>query len=117
MRRRRDSASTEMCSRLVSYVMSQTSLDQRSLAAALGLSPAFVSRVRHGERCFTLDHLRRIETLLGQPIGELLSLALPGKRSRDPRIAELQTRAAEMLETANRIRRMAIHPRTRKAAG
>lgn len=41
------------------------------------VSPAFISRVRRGERGFTLDHLELLESIMGAPLGALLLAAVP----------------------------------------
>lgn len=97
--------SRSLSSGLVEHLLSQMSVSQEELAHRLSLSPAFLSRVRHGERSFTVEHLLRIEDIVHQPIGAILLAIRPAKATHDPRFMELQAMAREGLSNATALER------------
>lgn len=49
----------------------------KEIGALMGVKESFVSRVRHRQRSFTLDHLTKLETALGKPLPAILVHATP----------------------------------------
>jgi len=93
-----------LSSALVEHLLKTSGTTQEKIATALGVSPAFVSRVRSGERSFTIDHLLLVEELLDQPIGAILLAIRKARPSDDPALARLQKLAQDGLEKADKLR-------------
>jgi len=49
----------------------------REIGELMGLKESFISRVRKGERSFTLQRLQKLETSLGKPLTMILIEATP----------------------------------------
>ncbi len=75
--RERRKVSSDVSASLVEYVLKESRLTQDQLAEILEVSPAFISRVRGGERSFTIDHLAALESLMKVPLGAILLAAAP----------------------------------------
>ena len=73
----RRKVSSDVSAAVVTYVLREKRLTQEELAEAIEVSPAFISRVRTGERSLTVDHLKALEGITGVPLGALLLAAVP----------------------------------------
>ena len=73
----RRKVSSDVSAALVDYILKAGAISQDRLAEALEVSPAFISRIRAGERSFTVDHLASMEKLLEIPLGAILLAAVP----------------------------------------
>lgn len=49
----------------------------KEIGSLMGVKESFVSRVRHGQRSFTLEHLTKLEKALGKPLPAILVHATP----------------------------------------
>jgi transcriptional regulator with XRE-family HTH domain len=98
----RRKVSSDVSAALVEYVLKEASISQESLADALEVSPAFISRVRARERSFTVDHLAAFETLMNVPLGAVLlaAIPLPKPRSETKKLHDLARQAIAQADTA-----------------
>lgn len=88
-------------SALVEYILAEKSLTQEALAEVLEVSASFISRVRSGERAFTLDHLQAIEERLDMPLGALF-LATMKSPPADPKLARARELAVAALAAGDK---------------
>ncbi len=72
---------------LAAYVMEKHGLNQKELAAVLGVGQSFISRVARGERNFTFAHANALAAHLGVPVAVLIWRTL-GPADGDPRFQE-----------------------------
>src|SRR4051794_24522193 len=68
--------SSELSSDIVGFLLHRGHT-QSQIAKILGVSAPFVSLVKNRERSLTLDHVERLHTRLGIPLGEFF-IALAG---------------------------------------
>lgn len=87
---------------VIAYVLREKQLTQEQLADALEVSPAFVSRVRTGERSLTIDHLTALEGITGVPLGALLLAAVPLREPKG-KMKKLHEMAREAIAQADRV--------------
>jgi transcriptional regulator with XRE-family HTH domain len=103
----RRTVSSDVSAALVEYVLREKGLSQEQLADAIEVSPAFISRVRTGQRSFSIDHLAAFEWLMNVPLGALLLAAVPIPKPR-PELKRLHELARQAIEqgdsTASAIR-------------
>lgn len=99
---------------LVNHLLARLNLNQEELATRLDVSPAFLSRVRSGQRALTIAHLQKIEDVTREPLGAILLAIRKPHASEDPRWSKLRSMAREGLEAATALER-AI--RSRQTAG
>jgi transcriptional regulator with XRE-family HTH domain len=107
----RRKVSSDVSAALLEYVLKQASISQESLADALEVSPAFISRVRARERSFTVDHLAAFETLLNLPLGVILLAAvpLPKPRAQTKKLQDLARQAIAQADTAAKMLSGKLH--------
>ncbi len=96
----RRQVSSELSAQLVEYLLGSLGKTQDQLSEALEVSPTFISRVRSGERSFTLEHLELIEQLVRKPLGVILLAANPPK-SPNKETTKIQKLAMQMLREAD----------------
>ena len=72
-RQSRKKTGTAMSCDIVEYLRTEEALSLEEIGDSLGLSKSFISRVSRGERSFTLEHLRKLETALGEALPILLA--------------------------------------------
>jgi transcriptional regulator with XRE-family HTH domain len=94
-----DSAATSAA--VIEYILKETKLTQEQLAEIMEVSASFISRVRAGQRSFTLDHLQAIEQRLDMPLGALF-LATMKKAPRDSKLAKAREIAIAALKSGDR---------------
>jgi transcriptional regulator with XRE-family HTH domain len=97
--RKHDSAAISAA--VVEYILTERKLTQEQLAEILEVSASFISRVRAGQRSFTLDHLQAIEERLEMPLGALF-LATMKKTPRDNKLAKAREIAIIALRSGDR---------------
>lgn len=73
----RRKVSSDVSAAVIAYLLREKRMTQEELADVLEVSPAFISRVRTGERSLTIDHLTALEAITGVPMGALLLAAVP----------------------------------------
>jgi transcriptional regulator with XRE-family HTH domain len=94
-------ASTKLSAAIVEYILKERGLTQEAFAELLEVSASFVSRVRAGERAFTLEHLQAIEERLEMPLGALFLAMMPHEPA-DPKLARARDLAVKALEAGDR---------------
>lgn len=98
----RRKVSSEISAAVVTYVLREKRLTQEELADAIEVSPAFISRVRTGERSLTVDHLSALEAITGVPLGALLLAAVPLPKPT-AKVKKLHDLAREAIAQADRV--------------
>jgi transcriptional regulator with XRE-family HTH domain len=98
----RRKVSSDVSAALVEYVLKAGDISQDRFADALEVSPAFISRVRAGERSFTVDHLASLEKLMDIPLGAILLAAvpLPKPRAETKKLHQLAREAIAQADAA-----------------
>lgn len=66
--------------RILMYVMGAMEKKQKDVAAILGVSFSFISRVFHGNRSFTLEHIEQLSAGIGLAMPVLVWRALKPTR-------------------------------------
>lgn len=61
---------------VVNYLRDQ-GMTLKEIAGLMDVSESFISRVRNGHRSLTLQHLERLEKVLGKPLSIILMEATP----------------------------------------
>jgi transcriptional regulator with XRE-family HTH domain len=64
-------------SNIVRYLQESEHMTLREIGELMGLKESFISRVRKGERSFTLQRLQKLEASLGKPLTMILIEATP----------------------------------------
>lgn len=64
-------------SNIVRYLQETEHLTLREIGELMGLKESFISRVRKGQRSFTLQRLQKLEASLGKPLTMILIEATP----------------------------------------
>lgn len=81
---------------LARYVMDKHGLNQKQLAAVLGVGQSFISRVARGDRNFTFAHANALAAHLGVPVAVLIWRTL-GPANGDPRFQEARELIDELV--------------------
>lgn len=82
---------------VVSYLRSEKGMTLQQIAKLTGTTESFISRVAHGGRNFTLEHLYKIEAYLKEPLSLLLLRAMP-REALPEELQPLYDQAVDLLK-------------------